>query len=393
MDEARVTDLMTSAFGTPLTAPTEMVRFTFLVGGGKLVRTRYPDDLPKWTTAALRSIGFTEDRSAAETYDSQGTFKQQHDTGQNLKYVVVYPHVACASAPPAAAGGDGRDGPAKSPAAVMCSADLELFKKRLASKTSSWLQCRRLLKLLQDHVETVKAIEEKLCSGAALSPAEQAKYDSNSGVDDEKIAWLQTVTKGYVDEGKLSATEKAECIEALTHNLATLDEKLSEAQAAGKAKMVEKLQGMKAEGLAKKAVLDKAVPIPLRLKHGDEVQALRLKILPLVELEAGARSCSLTMDDLKKLSVKPDLEEEIGALESASRGWFEADEDFAKRCAYEEKEATRRHEAKKKVKGGAKAGTGSAWSAVASGGGAGKKPGASAPKRPTGFAALAMLDD
>jgi hypothetical protein len=43
-----------------------------------------------------------------------GTFKQQHDTGQNLKYVVVYPHVACASAPPAGAAGDGGgDGQAK----------------------------------------------------------------------------------------------------------------------------------------------------------------------------------------------------------------------------------------------------------------------------------------
>lgn len=40
-DEARVTDLVTSAFGgKPLDAPKEMVRFTFLVGGGKLVRAR-----------------------------------------------------------------------------------------------------------------------------------------------------------------------------------------------------------------------------------------------------------------------------------------------------------------------------------------------------------------
>ena len=33
---------------------------------------RYPEDLPKWLVAALREIGFTEDRSAAETFDSQG---------------------------------------------------------------------------------------------------------------------------------------------------------------------------------------------------------------------------------------------------------------------------------------------------------------------------------
>jgi hypothetical protein len=41
------------------------------VGGGKLVRSRYSEDMTKWMVAALREIGFSEDRSAAETYDSQ----------------------------------------------------------------------------------------------------------------------------------------------------------------------------------------------------------------------------------------------------------------------------------------------------------------------------------
>jgi hypothetical protein len=61
---------------------------------------------------------------------------------------------------------------------------------------------------------------------------------------------------------------------------------------------------MRKEGLAKKALLDKAQPIQLRLKHGDEVQRLRLKLLPLIELESKGRSMSLTMDDLKKLKVR-----------------------------------------------------------------------------------------
>ncbi len=95
--EQRAKDLVNAAFSTPLTAPNEMVKFTFIVGGGKLVRARYSDDLTRWMVSALRDIGFTEDRSAAETFDSQGTFKQQHDTGQNLKYLIVYPHVACAN--------------------------------------------------------------------------------------------------------------------------------------------------------------------------------------------------------------------------------------------------------------------------------------------------------
>ena len=104
--EQRCRDLITAAFSSPLSAPSEMVRFTFVVGGGKLVRQKYNDDLPKWMATALRDVGYSEDRSAAETFDSQGTFKQQHDTGQNLKYVIVYPRVTCSSAGKAAAGTD-----------------------------------------------------------------------------------------------------------------------------------------------------------------------------------------------------------------------------------------------------------------------------------------------
>ena len=86
-----------AAFSQPLPNPTEMIRFMFTVGGGKLVRSRYPDDLTKWLVAALREINFTEDRSAACTLDSQGTFKQQHDTDQNLKYLFVFPRLSIRS--------------------------------------------------------------------------------------------------------------------------------------------------------------------------------------------------------------------------------------------------------------------------------------------------------
>jgi hypothetical protein len=38
--ESRVTDLVHAAFSSPLDAPSQMVRFTFVVGGGKLIRAR-----------------------------------------------------------------------------------------------------------------------------------------------------------------------------------------------------------------------------------------------------------------------------------------------------------------------------------------------------------------
>ena len=37
------------------------------------MRSRYSDDMTKWINSALRDIGYSEDRSAAETFDSQVT--------------------------------------------------------------------------------------------------------------------------------------------------------------------------------------------------------------------------------------------------------------------------------------------------------------------------------
>ncbi len=63
-----------------------------------------------------------------------GTFKQQHDTGQNLKYVVVYPNVSCASGGNDKAAEGGVAVNTKSPEYVMCSSDLEGFKKKVNQK-------------------------------------------------------------------------------------------------------------------------------------------------------------------------------------------------------------------------------------------------------------------
>ena len=78
--EERVKELIKKVFSSPLPNPTSMIKITFIVGGGKLVRSKYDDNLPKYCVATLRDLNFSEDKSAAETFDSQGTFKQQHGT-------------------------------------------------------------------------------------------------------------------------------------------------------------------------------------------------------------------------------------------------------------------------------------------------------------------------
>lgn len=87
-------------------------------------------------------------------------------------------------------------------------------------------------------------------------------------------------------------------------------------------------------------------------------------------LEEKARSMSLTMvgitlllfvhlvdaysllnqADLKVLEEKSDVEKAIADLETGSRGWFEAEEDFLAMCKAEEKEAKQKYAAKMKAK-------------------------------------------
>merc|ERR1719356_823887 len=71
-----------------------MIRLTFIVGGGKLLRSKYNDRAGQAVTSTLKQLGFVEDRGASCIADCAGCFKLQHDTGKNTKTVVVFPRLA-----------------------------------------------------------------------------------------------------------------------------------------------------------------------------------------------------------------------------------------------------------------------------------------------------------
>lgn len=368
--EQRAHDLIHTAFRTPLAGPTEMIRITFVVGGGKLVRSRYPEELPKWIVSALREIGFTEDRSAAETFDCQGTFKQQHDIGQNLKYVIVYPHVACSTQK---ASGEKKAGETvideSSPEYIVTVCELATFQDIVPSKFRSYNQKKKLLKFLQQKDEEFKAIEAKLVSGEKLSAAEQSIYDNNSGKDQEKINWLQNSVKEMVDQGQLTGKEKTELLKNIEHNITSVKEEIEQAKKENKPKKVEKLEQKLEASTSRKALVEKITPIPPRLLEGDEIRKLYMKIFPLHAIEEKGRSMSLTLADLKLLEEKSDFENQIIELQQRSRGWFEEDSDFLERCQFEESEAKRiykQRQAEKKNKPSSSKPTGTVGKSVSS---------------------------
>ena len=84
--------LAQAAFGTPLPLA-DMVRLSFVVGGGKKVRQKYNDGLPALWADALKKVGFNEDRGASLAPECAGLFKYQHNTDTDLKVTHVYPRI------------------------------------------------------------------------------------------------------------------------------------------------------------------------------------------------------------------------------------------------------------------------------------------------------------
>jgi len=75
----QVQEMIPMAFKEPF--PLNL-RISFVVGGGRLVRAKYNEDLQKWLSTALRELGYEEDRGAA--LGSQKAYKRQEDLAQNL---------------------------------------------------------------------------------------------------------------------------------------------------------------------------------------------------------------------------------------------------------------------------------------------------------------------
>lgn len=173
---------------------------------------------------ALRDVGYTEDRSAAETFDSQGTYKQQHDTGANLKYVIVYPRVTCATMASSSTEPTEPILDTNSHEHMLITAEMTTFQQLVKSKIWSWKQKKTALKVLQEGVDNFDRIEQALISGNVLNERDQAIYDANSGADAEKIAWLQKEIKALVDTAKLTLDERNELAASVKENIKTITE-------------------------------------------------------------------------------------------------------------------------------------------------------------------------
>lgn len=79
-----------AAIKSALCAPFDSIRrVTLVVSGGKLVRGKYDQAMFKECASALKEVGYKSEMEGGDEA-AGGSWKSQHDTGKNLKTIVIY---------------------------------------------------------------------------------------------------------------------------------------------------------------------------------------------------------------------------------------------------------------------------------------------------------------
>eukprot|EP00899_Mesostigma_viride_P022800 jgi/Mesvir1/3704/Mv14990-RA.1 len=327
-DRERAKELLHAAFSAPLPIPASvpMVKFTFVVGGGKLCRQQYPDDLQKNVVAELRELGYVEDKSASLVREAAGTYKTQHDTGQNLKYVHVFPRVDPQAPPEEEDNGGVGDGKCKgkvSAAAAMAQledADVAAFKGLIAERCRGWSQKKRVLDALKARTATLDACTKKLVEGHALTAEEQGVYDRlDADMLRDKCKYLQDVMHAHLEAGELTQGEVAQLRGKLDEKAAALGDP-NEKKNAKLMAFIEEQRGL----LAKCAAGYAGPPF----RQASALSAAYIKLAPM--LEQGGPGHFLTV---KQIADRTKLEESIAAMEADEQAgaWLEEPEEFQAR--------------------------------------------------------------
>lgn len=369
-----ITTNITHAFQEPLPIQ-EMIRITFVTGAGKLARQKYDADAAKAVTSALRDLDFEEDRGASCIPECAGCYKLQHDTGKNLKTVVVFPRIlennsggaeATNDGGSSSAGGGGSPSPFTngSPEEMIALSSNTVFASMIKSQCPSWTQKKGCINAITTIKAELDSLDTKLLEGVPLSDNEQSFYDSVSSTAlDEKQELVKELMHKQVDDGLITSKEKAQLLSQVSERLDKVNSEILEAEKANQSKKVEKLKGVLEKVTARKGKLSTITPKkPHPLKHEQEMSALRSELLPLMHLEDGGKGKLLSLKETQALARKEELLEEIAELEQKSRGWFEEDDAFEARV--EASDAAWRAQSKSKKSTGKKtsgSGGGGGW--------------------------------
>lgn len=399
-----IKNTITDAFSSPLELQ-EMIRITFITGAGKLGRSKYDGDAAKTVTSTLRELGYDEDKGASCVVECAGCFKSQHDTGKNLKTIVVFPKIKTIAQGMGDMNIESGDG---SPPVLAENTDIHyiamsssnVFQRMLEVKCASWSQKKSCVGVIEEIQGLVNGLDEKLMGGTPLTDSEQDFYDScELSVLEQKLSHVRGEMHKQVDESRITSREKSRLLNQVTEKVQQLDKDIADATKNKKPKKLEKLKMQKTKAGERKESLEEITPTaPLALRFQKDIEKLRKEMQPLLKLESDAKGRLLSLKETTTLARKDEIEEEIADLEDNSRGWFEEDEDFQVRVDASRAQAKARATRKvvKKAGGGGSRATGGSKKAINTWvvPGAAKRPATrkTAKKKPAGNAFAAMMD-
>ena len=310
-----------SAFSEPLDLQ-DMIRITFVTGAGKLARQRYDEDAARIVTSTLRDLGYVEDRGASCVKECAGSFKSQHDTGKNLKTIVVFPFIKSSSLEQGMNDLSLNKGPSilkeGSPEALLAMASMDTFEKMISSKCPSWSQKKACQSVLEEIKSIVQSLDDKVLKGTVLTNSEQEFYDTCDLTSlERKESFIKNEMHKQVEEEKITSLEKKRLLHQVKEKLDSLQEEIKDATENSKPKKLLKLQTQMQKLLERQTTLNNIQqPCPPHpLKHQPQIETLRKELHPLIQLEKETKGRLLSIKETAAMTRKQEIEDEILELE------------------------------------------------------------------------------
>ena len=264
-------------------------------------------------TSTLRDLGYEEDRTASAVLECAGSFKLQHDTGKNLKTVVVFPKIQGPSSKEEAGGGNSFQSliPEGCPAHKIAMSSKNTFERMLQTQCPSWSQKKGCIFALEHLKGMVDDMDAKLMKGTPLDDAEQEFYDQVAALDD-KISFAKEEMHKQVENGAITKFEKDTLLQHNAERLDTLDGEMKAAEG----KKLEKLQAMKAKLLERRQLLESVSPKdPHKLRYEQDIAKLWKEVVPMLKIEDQTKGRLLSVKETQSMARKDEIMEEIENLE------------------------------------------------------------------------------
>eukprot|EP00912_Choanoflagellata_sp_UC4_P000699 UC4_evm2s431 len=296
----------------------EPIRISFIVGAGKKARQKFQDSTPKVLSQALSGIGFKEDSGAVVDLACCGSYKFQHNTDTDLKYIHVFPYVL----PKKEVDGSGVDAEGEDeislePKNLVTVSELDEFVEIVQMKVKSFGQKRVLLSMLKDFSSILRLCDTKFVNGEPLDEEEQDLYDRCVALP-EKIEYLKRELEIHMKNLTIDKIEKQVMVSDLADKIDILTSEIEEHRSSLKPKKLARLETQLQEFHARRERLSAANPCQCILVGALELSKCRSDINIIVSREAKMQATVAEMGERRR------LEEQLPVLRAAlmESNWF-----------------------------------------------------------------------